>query len=111
MSDEKFQNEIETLDKFITNYCTKNHNNQKDILIIKTYNNQKYKIKTKLCSDCESILRYSTQRLEECPHDIKPRCRKCPSPCYEKQQWKQLAKIMRYSGFQLALNKIKNLIN
>ena len=55
------------------------------------------------------LINYSFDRLNECPHDIKPRCRTCPSPCYEKQEWKKLSKLMKYSGLQFGLIKIKKL--
>jgi hypothetical protein len=47
-------------------------------------------------------------KLQNCPHEIKPRCRKCPTPCYEKQEWKNIARIMKYSAIKLSLGKIKS---
>ena len=65
-------------------------------------------VELNLCEECHSLISYSFDRLKGCPHEIKPRCRQCPNPCYEKQEWKSLAKIMRYSGIRLGLSKIKN---
>jgi hypothetical protein len=55
------------------------------------------------------LIDYSIQRLQNCEHDPKPRCRKCPEPCYDKLQWKKVAKVMRYSGIKLGLLNIKNI--
>ncbi|MGB5793340.1 nitrous oxide-stimulated promoter family protein [Poseidonibacter sp.] len=111
MKNEKFKTELEILDKFISTFCSSKHSTQKDCTIDVVYKKEKYTIKTDLCSSCQEILNYSIQRLLVCPHEEKPRCRKCPNPCYEKQQWKNLAKIMRYSGFKLGFLRIKDLFN
>ncbi|MCP4970230.1 MAG: nitrous oxide-stimulated promoter family protein [Arcobacter sp.] len=110
----KFKDEINTLKKFFEVYCKNHHNNQQYINKSLHYKNEEIQVELNLCPECLSKLNYSYERLLECPHDIKPRCRKCPSPCYEKKQWKDTAKVMRYSGVKLgitALNKkIKKLI-
>ncbi len=109
MTNEKFITEVKTLDKFFTKYC---HDKGHDHLIHKHklhYKKVDYDIDLDLCEDCYSLLKYSFDRLNECPHDIKPRCRTCPTPCYEKNEWRKLAKLMRYSGFHFGLTKIKNL--
>ncbi len=109
MTNEKFIAEVKTLDKFFTRYChdKKHEHSIKHHKL--NYNEINYDIDLDLCDECYSLLKYSFDRLNECPHEIKPRCRTCPSPCYEKNEWKKLAKLMRYSGFQLGLTKIKNL--
>lgn len=105
MTDKVFQKELQTLQEFITCYCHNNHNNlpQKDFI----FESRSMELHTTLCKDCSDLLLYSINKLELCPHEIKPKCRKCPNPCYEKQQWKKLAKIMRYSGLKLGLINIK----
>ncbi|MEA3383426.1 MAG: nitrous oxide-stimulated promoter family protein [Campylobacterota bacterium] len=111
MTNEKFKVEIETLDKFISTFCSSKHKEQNYYDLNIVYKKEKYTIKTNLCLSCNEILNYSIQRLIECPHEEKPRCRKCPNPCYSKQQWKSLSKIMKYSGFRLGFLKIKNIFN
>jgi len=109
---EKFENEVRFVHKFIQLYCDKNHTDcdKKDGQLILSYHNSDLGVVNyHLCEACEKTLKYSHQRLMECPHDEKPRCRKCPHPCYEKSQWKALAKIMRYSGMQLGLLKARKL--
>ena len=109
MTTEKFISEIETLKKFFQTYCDgkkHNHSLKKKHL---EFNNINYNYEFNLCNDCFKLLEYSITKLEACPHDIKPRCRTCPNPCYEPKQWKQVAKIMRYSGIKFGLTKIKKL--
>jgi len=108
MTIEKFETETQTLKKFIQTYCKGKHHKQQQVDQSVIYQNQTFTISTYLCQECQTQYDYSLKRLLECPHDEKPRCRKCPKPCYEKLYWKKLAKIMRYSGLQLGLLKLKN---
>lgn len=106
MKIEKFKNEVATLKKFFEIYCKNKHKNQQDKIIILNYKNEHITIQLKLCEECFNTINYSFDRLLECPHEEKPRCRKCPNPCYEKKQWKEVAKTMRYSGLYLGLSRI-----
>lgn len=109
MTSDKFISELDTLKLFFTTFCKSKHKNQKKFSFIINYNEQDIEIEYTLCEDCNKLIHYSIDRLQECQHDPKPRCRKCPNPCYEKVQWKKLAKVMRYSGLQLGFLKIKNM--
>lgn len=109
MTNEKFIGEVKTLQKFFTKYCHDKHSKRKDFHHKLAYKMISYEVDLELCDECNDLISYSFQRLQECPHEIKPRCRQCPEPCYEKNQWKSLAKLMRYSGFQFGLTKIKKL--
>lgn len=109
MKKEKFKSEVETLLKFIAIYCHSNHNEQINAHELITYKQEHIKTNTKLCNNCKELYLYSINRLQNCPHEEKPKCRKCLNPCYEKQQWKDLAKIMRSSGMILGLTKIKKI--
>jgi len=113
----KFIEETKTLKNFFELYC-KNNCNGTDSLEDKTNINLCYKEKNifmelNLCPECLRKIQYSFDKLLDCPHEIKPRCRRCPSPCYEKKQWKETAKVMRYSGIRFGLGsaskKIKEL--
>ncbi len=112
MTTEKLENDVRVVHKFIQLHCNQKHKNNKKI---KNTLNLNYKgvdldgINYDLCKECVNTLHYSYERLLECPHDEKPSCRKCPKPCYEKSKWKNLAKIMRYSGMQMGLLKIRKL--
>ncbi|MCK9256807.1 MAG: nitrous oxide-stimulated promoter family protein [Sulfurospirillaceae bacterium] len=110
MKPEKFYHDALTVAKFIKIYCDDKHEEK----IEKTYE-LKYKgeefnpLTLTLCEVCHNTLFYSLERLEACPHEEKPSCRKCPNPCYEKDRWKLLAKIMKYSGMKLGLLKIRKM--
>ena len=105
MTFEKFESEMDTLKKFFNIYCNDKHTNQyvKNYEVI--YLNKSLEFEANLCEECHILLNYAIQRLQECPHEIKPRCRKCPNPCYDKDKYKQMAKMMRYSGMKLGLTK------
>jgi len=105
MTFEKFEHEIKTLEKFFPIYCNDKHTNQHEKLYKIPYADKTIEFNISLCDECHELLRYAITRLQECPNDPKPRCRKCPNPCYEKDKFKQMAKMMRYSGMKLGLTK------
>ncbi len=108
MKIEKFEIEINTLKKFYEFYCKDKHSHQKNFNVNLNYKNRGFNIDLFLCEECFEAINYSFDRLKNCPHEIKPRCRKCPNPCYEKERWKNIAKIMKYSSIKLSLGKIKS---
>ncbi len=110
MTEEKFQTEIQTLDKFFTKFCQDKHRNQFEKTYDLTYKESYHHFTLELCEECHTLIDYSFHKLAVCPHDVKPRCRSCPNPCYEKTQWKSLAKVMRYSSINLGFQKIFNFI-
>ncbi len=91
MTHEKYKIEIDVLKKFYELYCIDKHEEQKNILIQLYYKDEKFSLELNLCSKCFEDINYSFNRLQGCPHEIKPRCRSCPSPCYEKTKWKETA--------------------
>ncbi len=112
MTIEKFEKDARTVHKFIQLYCDQKHKNRKktEKFIEMIYNNQNLgKLEYRLCEECEKTLKISYANLQSCPHDEKPSCRKCPAPCYDKTDWKKLAKIMKYSGMKMGLLKIRKL--
>lgn len=112
MTEEKFKSEVDTLNKFFTKYCEDKHENQYLYTYKFNYKNSSFESSISLCANCHNLISYSFDRLKECPHEIKPRCRKCPNPCYEKTQWKNLAKLMRYSGIRLGIiNRLKRIFS
>lgn len=111
MTKEKFKSEIQILKKFSELYCKNKHSNQNSFKSVIIYKDEKIHINLNLCEKCEEIINYSIKRLQECPHEEKPRCRKCPNPCYEKVYWKNLSKIMRYSALKSGFTKIKKLFS
>ncbi|MFW9964252.1 MAG: nitrous oxide-stimulated promoter family protein [Candidatus Sifarchaeia archaeon] len=84
----KIQKEKETVEKMIRLYCEKKHTRQSG----------------SLCSECQRLLEYSHQRLEQCRYqEGKPTCRKCPVHCYRPKMRDEIRRVMRFSGPRLAL--------
>ena len=108
MTNEKFEIEINTLKNFFETYCHNKHSNQETKNITLEYKSNLFNIELTLCKECTESINYSFSRLQQCPHEIKPRCRKCPNPCYEKENWKETARVMKYSAIKLSLGKIKS---
>ena len=108
MTTEKFEIEINTLKSFFEVYCKDKHQNQENKNVVLKYKEKTFEIKLCLCADCQDAINYSFDRLLQCPHEIKPRCRTCPTPCYEKPRWKSTAKVMIYSAMKLSLSKMKS---
>ena len=113
MTKEKFAEDSKTVSKFIQYYCDHEHKEDKKnkgfIELFYRSQNLDTQIRYSLCEKCENTLLYSYKRLQECPNEDKPSCRKCSQPCYERPKWKLLAKIMRYSGLRLGFLKVKKL--
>jgi len=114
MTEEKFIDDSKTVLKFIQCYCDGEHfkvEKNKDSIKL-NYNDKdlNQELHYTLCEKCEETFNYSYVKLQECVHDDKPSCRKCPKPCYDKVEWKAIAKIMRYGGIRLGIIKIKEKI-
>jgi len=113
LSEDKFIHDTKTVLKFIQLYCDEKHkeDEKNDGIEHLNYQNKDLHVDVEyhLCQACQETFTYSYQRLQECPHEQKPSCRKCPNPCYEKPRWKHLASIMRFSGMKLGLLKIRRL--
>jgi len=107
MTEEKFKSEVETLKKFFEIHCTKKHDNLSLSNQSFEYKTLHFSIELNLCPECFELINYSFDRLYECPHELKPKCRSCKNPCYEKSKYKEVARIMKFSGIQLGISKIK----
>ena len=110
MTCEKYEIEINNLKKFYELYCKDKHENQVNKTLNLTYKEKSFSLELYLCEECQTAVNYSLKKLDSCPHDIKPSCRKCPHPCYEKPEWKNIAKVMKYSAIKLSLGKVKSRI-
>ncbi|OCL84319.1 nitrous oxide-stimulated promoter family protein [Arcobacter porcinus] len=108
MTFEKFNEEISTLKKFYELYCKDKHEKQAIYQKNIFYKEHNFRLDLNLCEDCLKNISYSFSKLQSCPHEIKPRCRSCTAPCYEKLEWKTCAKVMKYSSIKLSLGKIKS---
>ncbi len=85
-TDQKFvQREQATFKSMLTIYCRAKH---------KTHG--------QLCSDCQALLDYANERVENCLFlPEKPVCAKCPVHCY-KEPWRgRVREVMRFAGPRL----------
>jgi hypothetical protein len=110
MREEKFKDEVFTLKRFFVKYCNDKHINQYNKTYHLNYKQNCIQFNLYLCKECHDTITYSFERLIQCPHEEKPRCRRCTTPCYEKIQWKKLAKIKKYGALKFGLKKVKNKI-
>ncbi len=51
-----------------------------------------------LCAECGELLLYAKERLQRCPHKIKPKCSDCKIHCYEIGKRNRIKDVMRYAG-------------
>ncbi len=112
MTKEKLTTDSVVLHKFMQIFCDKKHNEvgkKEGVLLVEFDGEKCCDIKYELCEECEKLFLYACHKLEKCPHEVKPSCRKCPDNCYEKPAYKQMAKVMSFSGMYLGLTKIKKL--
>jgi hypothetical protein len=113
MTKQKFIEDSQTVAKFIQYYCEHEHvDSDKDYQELSLEYGGKclgVKLELTLCQECNDAFFYSYKKLQECPNEQKPSCRKCKEPCYDKEEWRLLAKMMRYSGMQLGFLKIKKI--
>lgn len=108
MTLEKFDSEVKTLKRFFEFYCKNNHKEQSLSTKKLLYKEKEFTLELNLCKDCKEHIFYCFNRLLECPHEEKPRCRNCPNSCYDRIMWKKTAKLMKYSGIRLGISKIFN---
>ena len=74
--------EQKTVEAIIGLYCEKHHAPQ-----------------GKLCPECQELLQYAQERLDNCPfQEHKTTCEKCPVHCYKPAQREKARQIMRFAG-------------
>ncbi|MEA3331324.1 MAG: nitrous oxide-stimulated promoter family protein [Campylobacterota bacterium] len=113
MTFEKYTQELTILTSFVSQYCEDKHSDlpRKGRSITLKYAGERAEpLEALLCNECAETLDYGIARLQGCPFDDKPKCRKCPNPCYERPMWKKVAKIMCHGGIKMGLRKAKNKI-
>jgi hypothetical protein len=62
--------------------------------------------RTSLCPQCAELLIHGLVKRITCPFDspperIKPRCKRCPEPCYSDRYRQFVREVMKYSGLKL----------
>ena len=78
----RHKRDLPVLERFIEVYCREHHGTDDG----------------PLCGDCEDLLNYARGKLEKCPFDPKPKCRKCTVHCYQGDYRARIRRVMRFSG-------------
>lgn len=57
-----------------------------------------------LCADCDALLQYAHQRLDNCVFgELKQPCNECSVHCYSKSLRPRIIEVMRYAGPRMTL--------
>lgn len=68
-------------------------------LMIRMYCAGNHAIEGGICPECDSLLEYAVQRLNNCPFgEKKTACSKCSIHCYSQPMRTKVTSVMRYSG-------------
>jgi predicted amidophosphoribosyltransferase len=65
---------------------------------VQVYCRRKHATAAGLCADCQDLLTYAEERLDRCPHDPKPKCKHCPTHCYQPEYRARIREVMRSAG-------------
>jgi hypothetical protein len=65
---------------------------------IRVYCRNHHGTANELCADCADLQEYALKRLERCPYDPKPKCKKCPTHCYRPDYRRRIKEVMKFSG-------------
>jgi hypothetical protein len=65
----------------------------------------------KLCSECRGLFLHGAAKRVLCPYAPKPRCKKCPTPCYRPGHREAMRAVMRDSGRRMILHGRLDLIH
>ena len=94
--------DIGILVKFVEVYCKENHHGEKAPFSFKLFDIREIDEKAiSLCQDCSQLLIYGLTMRLKCPHDPKPMCKKCETPCYRGDYKKKIREVMKFSGIYM----------
>jgi hypothetical protein len=97
--------DMKVLARFIETYCKHQHEGAKSPFEMKQVDLRSLlHQELNLCDDCRHLLAHGLVMRLKCPHDPKPRCKDCPSPCYAPSYRAQIRNVMRFSGKRLVLS-------
>jgi hypothetical protein len=98
----KEKDDIRILMKFVSIFCRENHEAEKTPFPFKLFEVKEIERKEiSLCPECSRLLTYGLTMRVKCPHDPKPMCKKCESPCYKGDNKEKIREVMKFSGIYL----------
>jgi hypothetical protein len=96
------RSDMATLLKFVHIYCRARHEAEKTPFTFRGLDSETLGARpARLCPDCTRLMKYALTMRLKCPHDPKPMCKKCATPCYHEDYRRQIREIMKFSGLYL----------
>ncbi|MFA6923828.1 MAG: nitrous oxide-stimulated promoter family protein [Bacteroidales bacterium] len=81
LKEKSIRDEIATIKAMVLIYCKKKHKKNIDD-----------------CEECKELIEYAINKIQKCPHEVKPKCNNCKIHCYKNEMREKTKLIMRYSG-------------
>ena len=98
----KERSDIRTLMRFTSIFCRENHKGQGKPFTFTGFDMEGLGAKDAcLCPDCTRLIRYALAKRLRCPHDPKPMCKQCVTPCHGGEYREKIRAVMRFSGLYL----------
>jgi hypothetical protein len=73
--------------------------------VIGLYCKRHHAPKGPLCPECQALLQYALERLDNCPfQEHKTPCANCPVHCYRPEMRARIRAVMRYAGPRMLLH-------
>ncbi len=99
---ERERSDIRTLLRFVHIYRRERHDTEKEPFSFRGFDAGTLRLSPhRLCPECTRLMKYALTMRLKCPHDPKPMCKKCESPCYHGDYGQRIREIMKFSGLYL----------
>lgn len=97
---EKEKKDIQVLIRFVHIFCREEHGEHEKTPFSVSFEEVAPLIDEgiALCQSCSDLLTYGIRKRVQCPHDPKPMCKKCETPCYSGSYKEGIREVMRFSG-------------
>ena len=69
--------------------------------MISMYCRDKHSKDSGLCDSCAAVNNYAINRIDVCPFEDKPSCKKCTAHCYKPEMKDRIKEIMSYAGHRM----------
>ena len=87
---ESIEKDFNILKRFVTAHCHYQHDTEKE----------------EICAECEELIQYAKEKLENCPYNPKPKCKDCKTHCYKDIYQKKVREAMSLAGAQIFKNNL-----
>ena len=92
-------NDVRRTAQLIERFCLNNHSGLERTAVKASGKVGKYieGSPVRVCLDCKRLLLHSASRRVLCPHDPKPECKHCKTPCHKGVYRDRIRQVMRFS--------------